>query len=175
MHTLRQPRLRPNLSCFSGAADGFTLLEIILALALVGIIGTIAIFGLLNLTRGFSFVKGSGITTGKAQLAMLRLSKEFSSIKTAVGDNSSITYTAVRPGGEESHTVSLAGSNLLYDGDILTDQVNSFSLTYYNTYDGAAASNWTAASKIIGITMTLNGPEGINPTFQTRITPRNTP
>lgn len=155
--------------------NGFTLLEVIMALALTGIVGSIAIFGLLNLTRSFTFVKGSGIAAGKAQLAMLRMGKEFVGIKTAAGNATSITFTAIRPTGDVTHTVSLSGSNLLLDGDILTDQVVDFSLDYYDTYDGAAAVSWSGASKIIGINLSVSGPEGINPAFQTRITARNTP
>ena len=154
---------------------GFTLLEVILVLALVGIIGTISMFGLLNLTRSFTFVKGSGVVAGKAQLAMLRLGKEFQLIKSATGSNTAITYTASRASGDVTHTVSLAGDTLLFDGDILTDQVNSFNLSYYDSYDSAAAASWTATSKMIGINLILNGPEGVNPAFQTRIATRNTP
>lgn len=157
------------------AGGGFTILELILVLALVGVIGSVALFGLLNMARSFSFVKGSGEVVGKAQLAILRLGKEFSSIKTATGSSTAITYTASRPGGDETHSVALAGNNLLLDGDILTDQVNAFSLSYYDTFDGAGAATWTATSKIIDISLTMNGPEGVNPTFQTRITSRNTP
>jgi len=160
---------------FRKAQEGFTLLEVIMVLVLVGIIGTIAMFGLLNLTRSFTFVKGSGTLTGKAQLALLRMGKEFSSLKSATGNSTAITYTAVRPTGDVTHTISLSGNNLLLDNDILTDQVNSFSLDYYDTFDATAATTWTATSKIIGINVSLNGPEGVNPSFQTRITARNTP
>jgi len=155
--------------------NGFTLLEVILVLALVGIVGTIAMFGLLNLTRSFTFVKGSGVATAKAQLAMLRLGKEFVGIKSAVGNATSLNFTAVRPAGDVNHTVAWVGSNLLFDGDILTDQVLNFNLSYYDTYDGTAATNWGGASKIIGFSLTVSGPEGINLAFQTRITTRNTP
>ncbi len=154
---------------------GFTLLEVIMVLALVGIIGTVAMFGLLNLTRSFTFVKDSGVVVGKAQLAMLRLGKEFQLIKSATGTSTNITYTASRPGGDVTHTVSLTGNTLLLNGDLLADQVNNFSLSYYDTYDGTPTTTWSAASKIIGINLTVDGPEGINPSFQTRITTRNTP
>ncbi|MDH3393188.1 MAG: prepilin-type N-terminal cleavage/methylation domain-containing protein [Desulfobulbaceae bacterium] len=164
----------PQPKDFRVGSDGFTMLEMILVLALVGIIGSIAMFGLLNLTRSFTFVKESGVVVGKAQLAMLRLSKEFSSIKTATGNATSLSFTAVRPAGDEDHAVVLSGSNLLLDGEILTDQVNSFSLSYYDTFDGAAATAWSDTSKIIGISLSVNGPEGISPIFQTRITARNT-
>lgn len=155
---------------------GFTLLEIILVLALVGIISVIALFGILNLTRSFTFIKGSGTVAGKAQLTMMRLAKEFQLIKSASGNSTSITFVGARSDADETHTVTLAGDELLLDDAVLTDQVNNFSLSYYDTFDAAAQSSWTnSESKIIGISLTMNGPDGINPSFQAKITTRNTP
>ncbi len=168
-------RLHTSPQLLVASDRGFTLLEVIMSLALMAVVGSIVLFGLLNMAGSFTFAKESGVVAGKAQLAMLRLSKEFTNLKTATGTANAITFTTVRPAGDEVHSVTVSGDTLRLDQEILTDQVNTFTLSYYDTYDGVPSSAWGASSKIIEIRLILNGPENINPDFQTRITCRNTP
>ena len=158
---------------------GFSLIEMILVLVLLGVMGVGAGFGISTVVNGFLFSRDSVATTAKGQLALLRLSREFRVI-TAVTSASatSIQFTALHGDGiTQSYTVAKSGSTItLNDGvnnDILADQVNSLALAYYDTYNGAAQTTWTPARKIIQATIAMSGPDGTILSFSTRVTPRN--
>jgi len=76
-----------------------------------------------------------------------------------------------------TYTVSLSGSSITLnhgaDTDILVDQVSSFTLAYYDTYDAVAQSSWAATRKVIQFTIVLNGPDNTTLSFATRVRPRN--
>ena len=72
---------------------GFTLIEIIMVLILLGIMGTMAGLGIVTFTNSFILSRQAADVTGKARPAMLRLQKEFlriNSVTAATG--TSITY-----------------------------------------------------------------------------------
>nr|MBF0222594.1 prepilin-type N-terminal cleavage/methylation domain-containing protein [Desulfobulbaceae bacterium] len=161
---------------------GFTLVEMIMVLVLLGIMGAVAGFGLNQFIQGYILTKEAAESMSKAQLAMLRISKEFRVIgNVSSGTVSSITFTA-KHGSDlsQQYTISQpAGTDeiKLSDGtnvDTLVDQVNSFVLNYYDTFDGLSASTWTAGtSKLIEVVLTMNGPDSQPTVFTTRIVPRN--
>ncbi len=176
---LKDKRFSPPWLCRAGNRQGFTLLEIVLTLAILGVIGAMAGVGILQVTKGFVFSRQNSETAGKAQLAMLRLAKECMVITSvASGSSSAITFTAQHGSSStKTYTVSVTNSVLtMNDGatdDALLDNVTAFSLNYYDTYDGSAASSWSASSTIIEISITVTGAENVSSTFTTRIRPRN--
>jgi prepilin-type N-terminal cleavage/methylation domain-containing protein len=175
---------------------GFTLIEMIVVLVLVGIITVFAGMGIVRVTQGFLFTKENAATLQKGQMVMARLIKEFTVIKSIDEDSDadSMEFKAQKwfP-GEPSSTevtgkieVDLGSLNLTLNGNThtLTDNVDNdndsgFSLKYYAA-DGTTecAPDGTTecapeSAKIIQITLRLEGAEGITSEFTSRVTPRN--
>lgn len=147
---------------------GFTLIEIIVTLVLVGILSIFAGLFMTSFLGSYFTVKNNSETAMKAQMAMDRISLELRDV-TAVSvltDNSLITYT--NPSGS-GRTVKFIGSNLYLStplDNILIDHVEAFQLsaTYRNVYNVAAND-----MAFIDIGFTVAG----YPSFGTRIFPRN--
>jgi len=153
---------------------GFTLLEIIAALILVGIIGATLGIGITQIINGFVFSKKNAETARKAQLAMIRLVKELKSAN--ISDTPLPTATSITFSGDATYTVSWSAGNpltmknpLTMDSYILTDNVSDFKLTYYDLYNSSAAAYSASATKLIGITLKLKGAEDIILTFEDRV------
>lgn len=162
---------------------GFTLLEVILVLVVVGIAAVVSVSAIQEVTRGFVFARANAEAVGKAQIALLRLIKEGLNISTVTsGTATSIDFTSLHgtPASPQpkSYQVSLNGSTLIMDDgstqDILLDQVTSFTLSYYDSYnDSTPSSTWTTTSKIIAISLSVQAADNEQATFTARIRPRN--
>ena len=73
--------------------EGFTLIEMIASLAIVGILAAIAGLGLVQITEGFLLSRAGADSAQKAQLAMTRMVKEFATITdVSSGSSNSITF-----------------------------------------------------------------------------------
>ncbi len=158
-----------------GNSSGFSLIEVIAVLALLGILSTMAVMGIGEFAQNFVFARASQATAAKGQLAMMRLVKEFQTIVSAgTATSTHLAYTAQRGGGTENHDVNLSvsGSQVLLDSQVLIDQVNVFSLTYYNTYNGAS-SPWSTSTRIIEISLTLTSGGSILPPLVSRVALRD--
>ena len=153
---------------------GFTLIEVIVTLVIGAIIVAIAGTGIVSVTNGLLLTKQNAATTLKAQVALMRLEKEFHII-TAVtsGTATSLNYTSNRGGSLSSHTLSLSGNNIQLDGDALIDNVTSFTLTYSNTYNGTFTSTWSSTNKVIDLSLTTSGYNTTPSTFTTRVRSAN--
>jgi len=162
---------------------GFTLLESIVTLMLVGITAVLGGMYIVNVANGYVFAKMNADTTQKGQLAMTRLIKEMSLIQSITSSsNTSITFIRSdlnNPSGA-SVTVSTSGETLLINvnnsgNSVLTDNVSAFNLNYCNDNltSPTCASSWATGARIIEITLTLSGANNTPSTFTTRVTPRN--
>jgi type II secretory pathway pseudopilin PulG len=148
---------------------GFTLIEIITSLIIIMIISVIAGMGLIQISKGYVFFKKNSSTAQQGQIAMTRLKKEISNIKSVTsGTATSITFT--RSSGGPAITISWAGGNspLLIDGDTLAQPLTSFNLTYYDSYN-SSASSYTSSTSIIEITLQLRGAEDAMIEFKDRV------
>jgi prepilin-type N-terminal cleavage/methylation domain-containing protein len=147
---------------------GFTLIEIIVTLVLVGILSVFAGLFLTSFLNSYLLVKNNSDTAMKAQMAMDRISVELREVSaiSALTDDSLITFT--NPSGA-GRTVKFLGSSLYLStpsDNLLIDHVQAFQLsaTYRNVYNIAAND---VAFIDIGFTVA-----GYSP-FRTRIFPRN--
>jgi len=162
---------------------GFTLLEIIISLVLVGIVAAVIGVSSNYLVTSFLFSGKNADTLLKGQVAMARMAKELNNIKylntnPAYLDATKIKFTSYKDAVAVYHTISWGGSgtNLLFDGDILTDQVSSFSLTYYANSTGSSALLPTGTGSmitgwIIEINLVLTGADNVPAAFNDRIAP----
>jgi prepilin-type N-terminal cleavage/methylation domain-containing protein len=165
---------------------GFTLIEVIVTLVLVGITAALAGMWIVSVVNGYIFTKMNADTVQKAQLAMTRLTMEFTRIKTVDTISAEqITYTRTGPSGYVSGIVKKNGNLLelqlanspadpaLSSPTTLTDSVNSFVLTSCDEANSTSClSTWTSTSRIIEITITLMGANNTTSAFTKRITPR---
>jgi prepilin-type N-terminal cleavage/methylation domain-containing protein len=148
---------------------GFTLIEIIVTLVLVGILSVFAGLFMTSFLSGYFTVKNNSETAMKAQMAMDRIGLELRDVSavSVLTDNSLITYTNPLGAGR---TIKFVGSNIIYLStpldNILIDNVQAFQLsaTYRNVYNIAADD-----MAFIDIGFTVAG----YPAFGTRIFPRN--
>jgi len=163
---------------------GFTLIEVIVTMILVGITAALAGMWIVSVANGYIFAKMNASTTQKAQLAMTRLVKEFSAISAITAATAdSITYTRNNStlGSLTGQIVSKIGGDLkLNTANTLTDSVNTFVLSYCDdiittsgTPSQTCGASWSSTSRIIVITLTITGANNTTSTFTQRVTPRN--
>ncbi|MBU2623626.1 MAG: type II secretion system GspH family protein [Proteobacteria bacterium] len=169
---------------------GFTLIEVIVTLVLVGIMAALAGMWIVSVVNGYIFTKMNADTVQKAQLAMTRLTMEFTRIKTVdattAGPDTQINYTRTGPSGTPiSGIVKIDRASKLLQLQLfddkgtaltplatLTDAVDSFTLAYCNDVTTACQMGWLPGSKIIEITLTLMGANNTTSAFTKRVTPR---
>lgn len=158
---------------------GFTLIEIIASLVILGILGSLGILGAVRVIEGFLFIRINAETAQKGQIAMNRLTKEFTnimSVNTGTTTATSINFTSrsyLDGTIQTGRSVSLVSTTLVLDGNVLTDDVSGFSMAYLDTFDGAESSTWSGSRRIIRITLSLVGANNTVSTFTSRVASRN--
>jgi prepilin-type N-terminal cleavage/methylation domain-containing protein len=159
---------------------GFTLIEIIVTLLLVGILAAVAAFGIVEVARSYSFARENDHMAQTARIALLRISRELMELESV--DNATASVIAVTNSDGEEVAMGLYGTEILLDddtsandGEILIDRVDSFQMTYTRFNGG----NWTAGTDDaadlarIDIQLTLSRTDGIDPIlFTTAVNPR---
>lgn len=133
---------------------GFSLIELIMVMILLGIAGTMASLGLVTFVKSFTSTKDTNYTAGKAQMAMLRIVKELTAIETVTSASAATITFKSRHGPNaadlKTYTLSRSGANLILDdgthSDILTNQVTAFSLSYASDFDAAPSATWTGCT-----------------------------
>lgn len=127
---------------------GFTLIEVIAVLVLVGIISAVAGLGIVRGVQGYLFAQSNTETTQKAQLALARMTRELMELSAinSGSNGSNIIFSA--PSVTANKTISLSGLTITLDdgdgnGNVLTDSVKStdgFTVTYCDTSNVCTAS-----------------------------------
>ncbi len=148
---------------------GFTLIELIAVLVILGIVSVLGSMGLVEIAKSYLFTKKNVAAAGQTQVAMARLVKELSAIQSiALGSATPTSITYTRAGG--THTVSWTSGNQLVtiDGDTLIENVQSFSLAYYNAYNGSAAA-YSSSTAVIQVTLVIKGYDDTPLTFVDRV------
>ncbi|PKN20638.1 MAG: hypothetical protein CVU71_02305 [Deltaproteobacteria bacterium HGW-Deltaproteobacteria-6] len=156
---------------------GFSLLEMIIVMMMIGIMAALAALGYVQVVKGMVFTKMNAATTQKGQIAITKLVKEFANISISsisAASGTSITFQTVKNGASSpSTTVTVSGSTITFGGDVLTDQVSGFTLNYYDNYDSTAQTTWQSSRRIIEIAIRLTGADGVVSEFTARVKPRN--
>ena len=140
---------------------GFTLIELIAVLIIVGILAAFAGMGIVAAVQGYVFSKDNAEISEKAQLALSHINRELVECYNCSSTANPITGTSfsyLNPLGSRTIDWSTSGE-VKIGGDKLIDKVSSFSLAYN-------------ADKNIVVTMSLTG---IPTPFSTKVYPRNTP
>lgn len=162
---------------------GFSLLEIIVSFIIIGIGAAVIAMSSYYLVNSFLFSGKNTDTLLKGQIAMGRMVKELNNIKKINTnplyiDDTKIKFISYKDAIEVYHTISWGGSgtNLLLDGDILADQVSSFSLAYYANPTGSGAVLPTGTGSIITgliieINLVLKGADNLPAAFYARVAP----
>ena len=152
--------------------NGFTLIEIIISLVLIGIIAAVVGMSSVHMVKSFLFSEKNVDTLLKGQIAVARMEKELNNVKKVSASSiNSITFTSYRDTDPKTRTINVSGNNLLLDTDILTDQVSSFSLAYYDDLSSSAGTTFGDKTKIIEINLVLTGTDGVTSEFKARIMP----
>lgn len=153
--------------------QGFTLIEVIVVLVLVGILAAMAGIGLVAGVQGYLMASENAEISQKAQIAMTRLGREILQCSNCDAGNippgnlGTYTYKIMEDGSDEEivRAVRFVGNRVelgksLDNTFVLVDQVQSCSLS--RETDGT-----------ITITLVINHAQGGTQTFETKILPRN--
>ncbi len=160
---------------------GFTLIEVIATMVLVGIMAAVAGVGGASYVKGYIIARDNRDYVQKAEIAMARISRELRELKNITLVQTSptrIRYTRLAEDSstDSTQTLEQVGDTITLNGDTLLDNVpeNSFTLSYFQ-----GSSPWTYGNdieKLSGITVSLSLTPSIGSssmTFATTLTPRN--
>lgn len=146
--------------------EGFTLIEMIMVIVVLGILAVGAGLGIVEISRGFVFSQANAVTVQKGQIAMARLVKELGSASSITsGTGTSITF--VRNG---SRTISWAGgaNPLVMSGDTLVNSVSNFEIRYYTNLS-SYSSTYSSNTLTVEVRLSLTGAENTVSQFSARI------
>jgi prepilin-type N-terminal cleavage/methylation domain-containing protein len=176
--------------------SGFTLIEIMVSLVLVGLIAAIAGTSVITGMRGYLFAKENDVITQKAQLALGRINREFMELMDIKAVNNAQPYVIyevpLRDGGIQRRAIAKVGNeirmffgvsgNMLPDqGDVLADGVQSLTIMYNPSSGNPSswASLWSYGQDIrnlyaLSVQLVMARPDtGGEVSFLTTVSPRN--
>lgn len=157
---------------------GFTLIEIIVSLVLMGIVGLFIGQAIYQVVQSYIFAKSNIEMTEKTQLALTRMTLELqyaNSIQSATEKEIKYTTTKDSSVGEIIHSLQISSDKILLDNHILIDQITrSTNFTYQNqNSEPWHTGENTNKLALIDITIGLKHPSVKDVLFKTSINIRN--
>jgi len=177
--------------------NGFTLVEMIAVLLILGIVGAAGTLGFADAIRGFVFAEDTGAMAQKAMATMNRISTEITHLEynpppshalhddtLAVGyevtnsSDTSMTFNAnygQSRGTASAVTIAWANDQITINGNVLCDDVTRFDFDYLTSQSetGEGASSFAPlTTKIVDVSFDITGASGVTKTFSTRIVPK---
>lgn len=153
---------------------GFTLIEFVIVIALVGVLGAVLASGLPAAIQGYDLVWSRRLTVADARSGMQRMVSEIrlipgsAQILSVGATNFQFQYPIGTP-----ITYSLSSGDLLRNSDILVESVSSLTFSYFD--ETGAITAIPAAVHLVGINLTVDSPGNIsNFDLRTKIFIRNT-
>ena len=150
--------------------NGFTLIEIIAVLIILGIAAVMATAPLTNMVSGFILAKDASEMEQKSLLALSRIQKELN-LLSAVDPSSDSTNLHFYPTADTTRSTSTQPYSIHIDSNVtppvvkfsdgsaeyaLIDNVNSLTFTYYDINGNQITTNLDTARKIT-TTLSLSG------------------
>lgn len=152
---------------------GFTLLETVCTLVILGVLGSLVFSGFGTALTGYTQLREVGTSDMQAELALIRLQKELAGAAAfpsgAFGDGTSVTFT--KPDGTTTE-IACTDKMLSIDGQALLSDVLSCSFVPKNSA-GTPITDGSAPSSI-GIFLTQQLAER-QVSWALSVAPRNTP
>ena len=156
----------------AGNHKGFTIIEVVIAIALVGILSVFLGFFVVNFVSGYFFTRANSEAALKAQVALDRMAIELKDMQTLtnVVDNTSFAFTNSTGAARTIRYISPRINLNIGDTDWeLLDGVIGFTLrALYDNMDGVVGAKEEVAYIDIGFTL-----GGITAPFTARVFPRN--
>lgn len=160
--------------------SGFSILELICVLVLLGFLGLLSSQMVSNAVRGYRLARNSDAAVQKAQNAMQRLTVDLTYVLSSSASSGNINIFTYNTTLNPTVTVSVFQTDnqiiYRYDGTnyVLTDGVKASSLafTYYTRYDSSTANFTSGSTNLIGFSYTMAGSDpslSLSQTYSTRV------
>lgn len=148
--------------------NGFTLIELVIVIATVGIISTIIGSMLLGVVDAWTFKFDRNDLLSDGRIAINRMTREIRTVKTSTSvTTASTTQFRFTDTGNKDITYSLSSTNLnrTEDGtaNLIAENISSAAFTYYDTNGNTIAAPLVSPSSTdirrvrINLTLTKNG------------------
>ena len=166
---------------------GFTIIEVVVSLVLIGIMALVLGLGFHNMVRGYLFARDNEVLIQKGQIAMSRIAQELKNITLVSSPSTptSITFYSYKNDVKSKRSIRLSddGKEIQitesYSEEApvyypLTDQLapNGFTLEYYANYNDTTQC-YPPSARIIIVKLRLAGPDNYILELIDRVAPRN--
>ncbi|MFW6011013.1 MAG: type II secretion system protein [Desulfosalsimonas sp.] len=167
------------MTIISKDSRGFTLIEVIVSLVILGVLATVSTIAIVKIVEGYQLAKDNAHLTQKAQVAMTRIAVElnYATEVEIPGNSNTIIYTAEYP-AEDPDCTTVSEDNRIrrtqQENLILREGNDSYILA-----DGVSGFNASRPPEeedyrdyMVDIELSMEGANGVEQNFTTSIAHR---